>query len=60
MQARFRRSIARWRLLFGPVGVGAGVVLVAAANSTAARVAGAVMLALSVVFIALAAYDVFR
>jgi hypothetical protein len=57
---RFRRSIARWRLLVGPVGVGVGVILVAAANSTAAQVAGAVMLALSVAFIAQAAYDVFR
>jgi hypothetical protein len=57
---RLRRSVFRWRLLLGPVGVGCGVILIAAANSTAARVAGVVMLVLCVAFIAQAAYDVFR
>jgi hypothetical protein len=60
MRKGLRRSISRWRLLFGPIGVGCGVILVAASNSTAARIAGAVVLVLAVAFIAQAAYDVFR
>ena len=60
MRRGVRRSASRWRLLAGPVGVACGVVLIAASNSTAALIAGVVVLALAVAFIAQAAYDVFR
>jgi uncharacterized membrane protein len=52
--------VARWRLLLGPTFVVFGFILVAVSSSTAARVAGGVVLALAVAYIAVAAFDHLR